>query len=286
MTASVLLGCTMDVFIKTLGANYPLQQIVFARCFFALIPMSLIAYQFRGQAYFRTRRIDLHVWRSLFGISAMFCMFYGVSRLPLAEVTTLFYSAPLIAAALSVPFLGEKVGLRRWSAISLGFIGMLFVMSPEGGGAIHKGYLIVFAGTIIMSFSMIVIRIMGHSEKPFITTFYFTISSTIVSLLACIILGWQTPDAGDIWKFVAMGLCGGVAQFMLSNSFKFAEVGVVMPIRYLAIPVNVALGYFIWQEIPGISAQIGIFIIILSGLYTLYREYKIKHRAKLSERIQ
>jgi drug/metabolite transporter (DMT)-like permease len=271
MFLSLLLFSLMDANVKWLGASYPTAQIMFFRCTLALVPV-LIIIQLRGGAVIlRTRQVKLHLLRSTLGISAMALAFYAFSRMPLANAVSILHTAPLFMTALSVVLLRERVGMRRWSAVIIGFIGMLLVVRP-GAGMLESGSLYMLGAAFLIGCTTIVIRILGRLDDPVCITFYFTATGVVASLLGLGFQDWITPPPGDLALLVLVGFLGGMAQYLMTLSYQHLAVGIVSPLKYLTIVFSGIIAYLVWGEIPDLQSLCGIGIIIATGLYTLHRE--------------
>lgn len=274
---SVLLFSLMDATVKWLSSTYPTHQIVFFRCAVALVPVLGFIWRAGGIRLLRTDRPMLHLLRSIAGLSAMACAFYGFSVMRLADAVSVFYSAPLFMAALSVPMLGEHVGMRRWSAIVVGFAGVLIVVRP-GSEVFSNGGIYMLTAAFLVALTTNIIRKLSATDDPASITFYFTISGTLVGSIACWWLGWIPPPPADLMLLIAVGLLGGCAQYALSVSFRHAEVGLVAPLKYLSIVTGGLIGYLVWSELPDIQSLIGIAIIMASGIYMMHREASLRRR--------
>jgi drug/metabolite transporter (DMT)-like permease len=271
MLLSILLFSMMDATVKWLGSTYPTQQIMFFRCFVALIPVSVIIYSRGGFIILKTQQTKMHLLRSLLGISAMGFAFYAFSLMRLADAISILHTAPLVMTALSVLLLGEKVGKHRWSAIIAGFVGMLIVIRP-GEGMLESGSFFMLIAALLIGFTTIIIRHLSAKDDPVCITFYFTVTGIVVSATGIAIFGWVSPPPGDWFFLIAVGLFGGLAQYLMTLSYRHSEIAVVAPLKYLSIGFGGLLAYFIWAEIPDFQSLSGIVIIITSGLYTLHRE--------------
>ncbi len=271
MMLSILLFSMMDASVKWLGAHFPTSQIMFFRCLVALVPVCIIIFLRGGPGILRTSHKKLHLLRSLLGIGAMGFAFYAFSLMPLAEAVTILHTAPLFMTALSVILLREKVGPRRWSAIILGFIGMLLVMRP-GAGMLHSGSMYMLTAAILIGCTSIIIRHLGKIDDPVCITFYFTVTGVFVSLAGISIQGWQQPTLPYLALLILVGLFGGMAQYLMTLSYKHLALGILAPLKYLTIVFGGFIGYLVWSERPDLQSATGICIIVASGLYTLNRE--------------
>jgi drug/metabolite transporter (DMT)-like permease len=288
MVLSVFLFSSMDAIIKWASSDYPTGQIVFFRNFLAFVPVFLFLWHTGTPMPLRTTRIRGHLIRGLVGVASMSLFFLALGLLPLADTMALGMSGPIFLTALSVPLLGERVGLRRWSAVIVGFIGVLVMVRP-GSGVFQPAALIALGGAFFYALAMVSIRHLSRSEPATTIVFYFTLFAAIIGLLtwplgalAPASLGaWARPDLEGWAVLISIGLIGGTAQLTMTYAFKLAPVAVIAPFEYGAIIVGVAYGFAIWSEVPDLYVLIGAAIVIGSGLYILYREAKLR-RSSLS----
>ena len=271
MLLSVILFSMIDATVKWLGGTYPTQQIMFFRCLVAMIPVAIIIYTRGGLSILKTRQASMHILRSVLGISAMGFAFYAFSLMRLADAISILHTTPLFMTALSVLILGEKVGRYRWLAVIAGFAGMLIVVRP-GEGMLESGSFFMLIAALLISFTTIIIRHLSAKDDPVCITFYFTVTGIVVSAIGIVIFGWKSPPPGDWFFLIAVGLFGGLAQYLMTLSYRHSEIAVVAPLKYLSIAFGGVLAYFIWIEIPDFQSLTGILIIVASGLYTLHRE--------------
>ena len=277
MLMSILLFTLMDATVIWLGTFYPTTQIMFFRCTVALVPVLAIIYLRGGIGILRTHQKKLHLLRSLMGVAAMGLAFYAFSLMPLAEAVSILHTAPLFMTALSVLLLRETVGIRRWSAVLLGFAGMLLVVRP-GSGMLESGSLFMLAAAFLIGCTTIVIRHLSKVDDPVCITFYFTATGVIISSFGVILQGWTTPPMNDLALLMLVGLLGGLAQYLMTLSYQRLAIAIVSPLKYLTIVFSGGIGYLIWGDIPDLQSLCGIALIITTGLYTLHRELRIKSR--------
>lgn len=268
---SILLFSLMDASVKWLGAFYPTAQIMFFRCVVALVPVAVIILLRGGPGILRTSHRGLHLLRSVLGIGAMAFAFYAFSLMPLAEAVSILHTAPLFMTALSVILLREKVGLRRWTAIIIGFVGMLIVVRP-GADMLASGSLYMLTAAFLIGCTTIIIRHLGKIDDPVCITFYFTVTGVLVSSVGIFIQGWQQPPLNDLLLLIMVGLFGGMAQYLMTLSYQHLAVGILAPLKYLTIVFGGSIAYLVWGEVPDLQSVLGIGIIVASGLYTLHRE--------------
>ena len=275
---SMLLFSLMDANVKWLGAEYPTTQIMFFRCMVALVPVIVIVYLRGGSGVLRTAQKGLHLLRSLLGVGAMGFAFYAFSLMPLADAISIMHTAPLFMTALSVLILGEKVGLRRWTAIGAGFVGMLIVMRP-GPEMFAGGSIYMLLAALLIGCTTIIVRYLGRIDDPICITFYFTLSGVIASLFGILLQGWRQPSLPDLALLCLVGLCGGLAQYLMTLSYRHLAIAILAPLRYLTIVFGGLFGYLIWDELPDAYSLTGILVIVASGLYTLHREMIVGARS-------
>lgn len=279
--ASMLLFSTMDATVKWLGADYPVHQIMFFRCTLAFVPVLIILHASGGLIALRSRQPGLQVVRSVLGVIAMGTAFYGFTTLPLADASSVFYTAPMMAMAFSVPILGEKVGIRRWSAVAVCMVGVLIIARP-GGNVFNLGGLSMLAAAIAVGVTSNIIRKLNQTDEAIAITFYFTATGSVVTTIACFTWGWVPPSGTDWLLLIAVGILGGAAQYCLTLSFRYSAVSIIAPLKYFSIIIGGFLGFIIWSEIPDSLTILGITVIIFSGLYSIHRETQL---ARESDRV-
>jgi drug/metabolite transporter (DMT)-like permease len=270
----IFLLCIMDALIKWLAADYPVGQIVFFRSLVGLIPVAAVTLHMGGIERLRTRRLGVHVLRGLIGAVATFAFFYAFALLPLADAYAIGFAAPMFMTALSVPILGEAVGWRRWTAVAVGFAGVLVMVRPAQGGAeglLGTGAAVALLGTGGYALSMVMMRLFGRTETNEAMVFYATLFVTLAGA-ATLPFGWVTPDGRDLSLLIALGLLGGIGSLMMAQAFRVATPSIVVPFEYTGMVWGVGFGYFFWDDIPDAWIWAGSALVIGSGLYMLFRE--------------
>ncbi|MBX6324274.1 MAG: DMT family transporter [Rhodospirillaceae bacterium] len=276
MLLSVLLFATMDLVIKWVSADYPIVQIVFFRNAFAFLPIALALRRNGGVASLRTRALGAHVLRGALGIASMYLGFWGLALLPLGDAVALGQSAPIFVTALSVPLLGERVGVRRWSAVTAGFLGVVLMTRP-GSGLFDPAALLPLAGAAAYGLVVILVRRLNRTEAPTTIVFYFTLFAVVVSGSALPFV-WVGPDLVDFLLLAGIGILGGCAQLAVTYAFRLAPVAVVAPFDYLSLVFAMVFGYAVWREVPDLWLLSGAAIVVASGLYILRRETRLGRR--------
>lgn len=272
MCLAVTLFPFLNAAVKALGADYAVQQIIWMRYLGHFILMLLIFMPFHGLNLFRTQNLGLQATRSLLLLASTSCYFLALSYLPLTTAAAISFTSPFIVTALSAPFLGEKVGQRRWSAIAIGFVGALIIIRP-GGTGFHGAELLVICSATFYSFYQIMTRKLTGHDKPATTIMFTAVFGVILTSLVGPFY-WQTPSVMpfDWLLFIALGVFGGLGHLFVVKAFQWAEVSVVSPFVYGQLVGAVVLGFFIFGEFPDAWTWIGSAIIIACGAYITYRE--------------
>jgi drug/metabolite transporter (DMT)-like permease len=255
-------------------AGVSLVELAFYRFFFGLVPLLAWMAMTRNLGAWRTRRPMAHVIRGMIGLTTMVCAFSAVTWLPLAEATTINFAVPLFAVILSALILHEPVGPYRWSAVAIGFIGVLIVVRPGGTELPPAGLAFAVAAAFGGAAVTIIIRQIGRTESTPTTVLWFTLFS--IAATGLFMPFFARGHDGATWTIlVALGLFGGVGQLFLTSALRFAPVSVVVPFDYSQLVWAVLLGWLLWDTHPATTTWIGGAVIVASGLYTLYREHKL-----------
>lgn len=273
MLLAVFLFAVMDAMIKWQGAVYPVLQIVFFRSAFGLL-ISIGPVLHDGRRLLATKHPWLHLARALLGFGALFCFFEAFVRMRFADVYAISFASPLFITALSVPFLGEQVGWRRWTAVGVGLAGVLLMIRP-GAGVFEAAALIALAGTLCYALAMILVRRLARTDSNIAIVFYFGIMATFLSGLTLPFV-WMTPTWEDFFWLALIGVIGGAAQLILTQSFRLAPVSLLTPFEYVAMVWAVLFGWMFWNELPDPYFYAGAPLVIAAGLYILHRETRRK----------
>lgn len=269
MCGSTLCFALMHAMIRHASAELPPLVIAFFRNVLGLLVFAPI-FLSQGFGFLRTKRIGLHAFRSLLNAGAMLMFFSALAITPIAHVTALGFSAPIFAAVLSVVLLGEKIRARRWTAIIIGFVGVLVILRP-GMIPIDAGSALVLASAVLWAIVLMIIRVMGRTESSMTITAYMNLFLSLFSFGPALWV-WVWPSAeGWIW-LVLIGFTGTVAQIGLSQAMKETEPTVVMPFDFLRLIWVAALGWVAFGEVPDRFVWIGGAIIFSSGFYLAWRE--------------
>lgn len=271
MLASVGLFSLMDAALKLLSTHYPPFQVAALRGL-ASLPFVLVwALATVGPARLLRVRWPLHLLRGALGVLMMASFVYALRSLPLSTAYTVFFVAPLLITALSVPVLGERVGPRRWIAIAIGFVGVLVVLRPTGEGVLTFAGLAVLLAALGYSVSAITVRVLARTDST---------QAMVVWLMTSIALGagvlalpqWVPLQGGDLWLIAGIGVAGALGQYTVTEAFRHGEASSIAPLEYTALLWGVALDFSLWRVLPDGMTWVGATIIVLSGLYLLRRE--------------
>ena len=276
MVASHALFTGMSALVKLLGEAIPVVQLMFFRSALALPVVALILARGRGglRRGLRTKRLPGHVARACTGTLAQACSFYALTVLPLAVQTALGYTTPLFVTVLAILFLGERVGVHRWSAVVAGFCGVLVIAAGQGvfgAAAPVVGIVAAVAQGLFSAATTLLVRQLSATESSATITMYQSLLMTLFTLVLLPAF-WVTPSAPQLLLLVTVGLIGGVAQWMLTEAWASAQVSAVAPYSYSALVWSMALGFLVWGDVPSVPMLAGSALIVAAGLYILHRE--------------
>jgi drug/metabolite transporter (DMT)-like permease len=273
MVGSVIGFSIMDICIKWLN-YYPFGQVLFARFAIGMIPIFFIIPREKIFTFYKTHRPGLHAFRATCGTLAIIALFFGLRELPLADVISLTFGGPIFVTIASILFLSEKVGIKRWSAVLIGFGGMLLIVQPAFTD-LNYYYLSPIIFCIFLVGVVISVRSLSKTEPNYRIAFYFTLLSMVCGL-STLPLGWVMPTFKDIFIFILLGLSGSIANLLLTQSYRLSEASLVTPIKYLGLVFAIVFGYLIWSEVPKTLTLIGASLVVLSSLIIFTRETKLK----------
>ena len=278
MFVSVCAFSIMDLIVKW-SDSYPLGQVIFFRGFFGVLLYFLIMPRDRIKNFYYTKRPGLHFLRCFFGLIALLAIFTALRNLPLATVVSISFAAPIFTTILSIFLLSEKVGLFRWLAVIVGFIGIIIITEP-GFSSLNIYFIYPLIFCLGMSYVAITIRQLSTSEPVWLISLYFSATITLASFFT-IPYGWIMPDIKDLILLMLIGILGGAANLWLSQSYKFSEVSLVTPLKYLALIFAIIFGYIIWNEVPSTKTLIGAFLVIASSIIIFRREIILKKQVTI-----
>lgn len=275
---STLAFAVMLVGVKLLTGRVPAGEVVFFRSAFALMPVvAMVAWRGELRDGLKTDRPGGHLIRSVVGVTAMALWFGGVQRVSLADSLAITYAAPLLTVALAAILLRETVRLHRWSAVGVGFLGVLVVLSPHLGdltrlldGGAATGAVMCFVSAFFMAFAQIQVRSLTRTERTGAIVVYFSIGSALVALLT--VPWWVMPDGRDFAILLMTGIFGGIGQIFLTLGYRHADASVIAPLEYTSMLWAVVTGWWIFGEWPTSTVLLGSTVIIASGVAIVLRE--------------
>ena len=279
MFISVCAFSLMDVLVKW-SDSYPVGQVLFFRGFCGIIPILFLIPRDRFLDFYKTTRPLLHFKRCLSGLIALVAIFIALRNLPLATVVSITFAAPIFTTIFSIFLLKEKVGLYRWLAVLVGFVGIIVITEP-GFSSLNFYYIYPIIFCLGLSYVAIAIRKLSTTEPVWLISFFFSFSIAILGLLS-LFQGWVMPNFLDLFLLSMVGILGGLANLWLSQSYKLSEVSLVTPLKYLALVFAIIFGYFIWSEVPTLKTLMGALLVILSSFIIFRREMTLKKRLSVS----
>jgi len=279
MFISVCAFSIMDVIVKWSEA-YPVGQVLFFRGFCGIIPILFIIPKERYLDFYKTDRAILHLMRCLAGLVALISIFIALRNLPLATVVSITFAAPIFTTIFSIFLLNEKVGFYRWMAVLVGFVGIIIISEP-GFSSLNFYYIYPIIFCLGLSYVAITIRKLSATEPVWLISLFFSLSIMILSFFT-FYQDWIMPSFTDLFLLAMIGILGGLANLWLSQSYKFSEVSLVTPLKYLALVFAIIFGYFIWNEVPSNKTLMGSLMVILSSLIIFRREIVLKKNLSAS----
>ena len=277
MFISICAFSVMDLIVKW-SENYPVGEVLFFRGLFGMITIFFLIPREKYFNFYKTNRPMLHFKRCIAGLIAIVAIFVALRNLPLATVVSISFAAPIFTTILSIFFLSEKVGLYRWLAVIVGFIGILIISQP-GFTSFNIYYIYPIIFCLGLSYVAIAIKKLSSTEPVWLIGFYFSFSIMIISFFT-FHQGWIIPNLLDLFLLSMVGILGGLANLWLTQSYKYSDVSLVTPIKYLALVFAILFGYIFWEEIPTIKTLMGAFLVIMSSVIIFRRE--IYHKKEVS----
>lgn len=278
---ALVLFCTMDAMVKALGSTYDAFQLMLFRSAIAMAPVAIIISRSGGLNSVRPNRPWLQTLRIIVAFGSTLGFFYVFPRMPLVDAYAISFAAPLFMVALSVPMLGEPVGWRRWTAVVVGFLGVLIMLDPWGM-ELHAMSLVVLGATFCYALSTVMMRLLSRHDSDVVALFWLSLATSAASLVGAV-PAWVWPTPIDWVWLIVMGLLGGIAQILNTRAWRLAPTAVLAPFDYTSIVLAVLLGYLWFKEEPSWTVWFGLPLVIGSGLYILHRErIRARERALVS----
>ena len=291
--ASTIVFTGMATLIKLASARYSIGELVFFRSFFALIPVfAWVAWRGQFPSVFLTQRIGRHFFRSMAGAVAMACGFTALSLLPIADATAIGYASPLMTVVLAVFLLGERVRIYRWSAVIVGLFGVLVILSDYVGPEASQvskgstiGAIVAVAGAFAGALAATQVRAMVRHEGAATIVVYFSAFTALFGLFTAP-FGWLVPDADDALILILAGICGGLGQVFLTQSYRFGDASLIAPFDYTSMIWVLIVSLLVFSTWPNGTMLTGTAIVIGAGLFVIYRERRLGIERNRSKRAQ
>ncbi|WP_170607378.1 DMT family transporter [Ruegeria arenilitoris] len=278
--SALFLFTSMSALVKALSEDFPPGELVFFRSLFA-IPVIVIWLVARGELIqgFVVRKPMGHFWRGVLGTAAMGLTFTGLSLLPLPEVTAIGYATPIFTLILAAVMLGERIRMIRIGAVAIGLLGVLIMIWPRLGSsemelAATIGAMCVLGATFARAFVQIHIRQLVQVDHPAAIVFYFSMTATLLSGLTAF-WGWTMPTWEQAAILIAMGLIGGVAQILVTSSYRFGQASMLAPYDYTTMLFAIFIGYVWFDELPTFAILIGAALVIVGNVVVIWREHQL-----------
>lgn len=274
MAVAILTG--MNVMVKMIGTSYHPTQITFMRSLVAMILIFPFLMKAGGLSLLKTKRPGLHLMRSLAGTLGNILYFYAFQRMTVGDVMVISQAVPLFVTIFAVLFLSERVGIRRWVAVLVGFLGVIIAIDPAGN--FHITSLIAVAATGCWASTILFMRKLGATESPYTVTFIFmTVCTTITACIQPWV--WQTPTPRMLVLILGIGISGALGQMLMSTALKYAKASVVSPFNYTGIIWAIGFDLVLWDIIPAWTTILGAGIITVTGVYIFHREAIVRQKS-------
>lgn len=272
----------LDAGVKWLTTDYAVPQIAFMRYLFGLALALILAGGMGGLRSLATRRPLGHALRSVFNLATMITFYFALKLMPIADTMAITFATPLFMTGLSVVLLKEKVGWRRWSAVIIGFVGVVLILQPSGAG-VATGAMLALVSAFLYALTLITSRQLSTTEPSHTILFYYSIGVLLMTGLAGL-LGetalpswqWAPLRLDDLWIFVLVGISGSFGQFFLNQAFRYGEVSLLAPIEYTGLLWGILYGVVLWGELPTWVTLAGAVVVAGSSLYIAQREARLR----------
>jgi drug/metabolite transporter (DMT)-like permease len=282
MTVAAFFFSIMNYLVRLAGQELDPIQVAFFRNFFALLFM--LPWLLRvGRAGLATNRLGGHIWRALLGMGAMFCWFYAVTLLPLAEAVSLNFTVPLFATVGAALILGEVVRARRWTATAVGFLGVLVILRPGFTEVTWVTGLPILAAAF-MAGATLFVKSLSETEAPNTIVLYMNLLLTPLSLVPALFV-WQWPSATTLFYVAVLGMLAAAAHIALTRAYAVADASAILPFDYTRLPFVAAIAFLAFGEVPDLWTWIGAGIIASSAIYIAHREMRIARSEDASRRV-
>jgi len=270
LLAALFIFTVMDAIAKYLTADYPVIFIMWVRYAFQFAFVVALSLRARARLAPRTARPGLQIGRAVLNVGSTFLFIFALRFVALADAVALSMVGPLFLTALSVPLLGEKVGIRRWTAVVIGFVGALIILRP-GLGVVHWAGMILILSSLVYALYQIATRVISRSDPPLTTLFYTTAVGLAISS-AIVPFEWRAAPI-EVWLLlVVQGGLGALAHLAVITAFTRVPVSTIAPFNYASVVMATIVGYAVFGTFPDRWTILGTLVVIASGLYVIYRE--------------
>ncbi|MGH6718930.1 MAG: DMT family transporter [Alphaproteobacteria bacterium] len=276
LLVTVFVFSASDAMGKVIAESEGGLMVSWSRFVFALVALPL-AFPHRIGTMVRTKNPRLQVWRSIVVIGANTLFFVGLRYLPLADAVAIGFVAPFLTTVLAIPILGEKVGIRRWTAIVVGFVGMLIIVRP-GFEDRHWAYVLPVVSAAFWAIYVVLTRKLGSSDTSLTTLFYTPVAGAI-ALTAAAPLYWTWPTPGHWVILVMIGVLATIGHLALIRAYHLAPASLLAPFTYFSIVFATVLGFLVFDALPDKWTLVGAVIVVASGVYVFHRETRVRRRA-------
>ena len=279
MALAVVMFSMLDAQAKWLTQYVPPLEVAWCRYAGHFAFMTAVFWPRRGSSLLRTRRLGLQLVRSLLLVACTLLFFTAISYMPLADAVAISFESPLLLTALSVPLLKEQVGIRRWSAVAIGFVGMLIIVRP-GLGVMHWAAGLLMLMSLFYALFQIITRLLSDTEDS-ITTLYYSALVGFVALSVAVPFVWTTPPGLlEAAMMAGLGFFGGLGHYFLIKAYAMAPAGLLAPMSYASLLTGTLFGYVVWGDFPDVWTLTGAAILIATGAYIIYRETVRRREAR------
>jgi len=293
LVLALLILSLQSIAVKWIGGSYSIMEIVMFRSFIAL-PATILLYRLEGKRGLpTTQQHKLEYVRGFFLFLSYTTAFMGLAALPLAEIEAIRFSGPLMITILSVLMLGEKVGLQRWLALIVGFLGVLLVVRP-GSANFNLGSIFILISVLFYALNVILTRKLRTTDSSATMSYYsslvYLVAAFVLSPLAIfvgempnahpslafLLRAWTIPTLLDLIIMAGLGLVWAGGMYFIARAYSAAPASVVAPFEYVSLPINIMWGLLIWHEFPTAMTLAGASLTLASGMYILYQDQKEK----------
>jgi drug/metabolite transporter (DMT)-like permease len=281
--ATAFLFAAMAVQVRYLGDRFPVGQVIFFRAIFAFVPI-LIFYAALGELSrsWHTKRFSGHVQRGTLSIASSFCYFAALARLPIVDVTAISFVTPLIVVMLAALFLKEVVHIYRWSAVIVGFLGVIVMLIPymdvskhvTMSHAVSVGLALAICNAVFSAVAVIQVRRLTQTETTSSIVIYFSMFIALGGLVT-LPFGWVMPNRIELACLIGAGICGGVAHIVSTSSHHYAPASFLVSFDYSSMIWGFLLGYLFFGEVPAALVAVGAVIVAAAGLFVVWRERQL-----------